>query len=259
MDLGLAGKACVVTGASRGIGRSASKHLVAEGASVLAVDISGDELEASAGEVGAVPLVADVTAPGAAELMVERCADEFGAIDVLVINAGAIEAKSIEDLADPDWNRLWELHVMAAVRTMRLVAPRMAAAGWGRIVVIASTAGRVPTPINAAYSVTKAAQISLARAYADAYGASGVLVNSVLPGPLSGEIWERAGGLADQLSSAGETRSEVLERIATRPLLRRMGEVDEVGAVVAILCSELASYVTGAAWAVDGGTIPTPT
>lgn len=258
MKLGLEGRACIVTGATRGIGRAVSAMLVEEGASVLGVGRDEDELGRACAEIGAVPYVADLTKPGVGDEIVARCLAELGHVDILVNNAGTTFSRPLEQLDDGDWQGLWDLHVMAAVRIMRRAAPLMAAAGWGRIVTIASSAGRMPTPTNAAYSVTKAAQMSLSRAYADAYGSVGVLVNSVTPGAISGAIWERPGGLADQLAElGGGDREGVLADAASRSRLGRLGTAEEVAAAVVFLCSEQASNVTGASWAVDGGVVPT--
>ncbi|HET8822108.1 MAG TPA: SDR family oxidoreductase, partial [Thermoleophilaceae bacterium] len=105
---------------------------------------------------------------------------------------------------------------------------------------------------------TKAAQLSLSRVYADAFAGSGVLVNAVTPGAVEGELWTEEGGLADQIAArTGKTRDEVLASTRASPPVGRMGTDDEVAAVIAFLCSERASNVAGAAWAVDGGTVPT--
>jgi 3-oxoacyl-[acyl-carrier protein] reductase len=135
----------------------------------------------------------------------------------------------------------------------------MAEGGGGRIVNVSSSSGRRPSGrLDAAYSVTKAAQLSLSRVFADLYSADGVLVNAVTPGAIDGELWNEDGGLADQIAArTGKTRDEVLEATRSSPPLGRMGTDDEVAAVIAFLCSAQASYVAGAGWAVDGGTVPT--
>jgi 3-oxoacyl-[acyl-carrier protein] reductase len=147
---------------------------------------------------------------------------------------------------------------MAPLRLMRALAPAMAEAGAGRIVTVSSSSGKRPSLTNAAYSVTKAAALSLSRVFADAYAARGVLVNSVAPGPVATELWTGEGGLADQVAaSTGQTRDEVLSATHAKPPIGRMGEEDEIAAVIVFLCSEQASNVTGAAWSVDGGSVPT--
>lgn len=244
MDLGLDGKACVVTGASRGIGAATAAMLEAEGARVLGVSRSAG-------------FEADVTEPGAAERIVAACEERFGAIDVLVNNAGTSEAKPLYELEDGDWQAQWELHVIAPLRLMRAAAPRMAACGGGRIVNVCSSAGKRPSLTNAAYSVTKAAQLSLSRVFADAHAADGVLVNAVAPGAVETPLWLGEGGLADQVAEAkGISREEAIEAQASKIPTGRFGTPEEVAGIVVVLCSDLASNVSGAAWSVDGGAVP---
>ena len=149
---------------------------------------------------------------------------------------------------------------MASMRLMRAFAPGMAERGWGRIVNVSSSAGKRPSSLlSAAYSVTKAAQLSLSRVFADAYAARGVLVNAVAPGPTTSPMWTDEGGLGDQTAAAKGlgSREEAIEVQAGRSVLGRFGEPAEIAAVIAFLCSERASNVTGAAWSVDGGTVGT--
>ena len=263
MDLGLTDRACVVTGASRGIGLATARALVAEGANVLLVARGADAVRdavaecSSAGSGRAEAFAADVTAPAAGERIVSECASRFGGIWALVNNAGTSEVTPLDELRDADWQAQWDLHVMASLRSMRAAAPAMAAAGGGRIVNVGSSAGKRPSLTNAAYSVTKAAQLSLSRVFADSYASSGVLVNAVAPGAVSSPLWVGEGGLADQVaSSKGGSRSEALDAQAAKIPLGRFGEPEEIAAAIAFLCSERASDVTGASWSVDGGTVP---
>jgi 3-oxoacyl-[acyl-carrier protein] reductase len=262
MDLGLRERACIVTGASRGIGRATALALAAEGAAVLAVGRRRDvlaEVAAACGSAGGrgEPLALDVTAPDAAERVMVGCVDRFGRIDVLVNNAGTSAVRSLEELTDEEWQAQWELHVMAPMRLMRAAAPAMADRGWGRIVNVCSSSGKRPSGTNMAYSVTKAAELSLSRAFADLYARRGALVNAVAPGAVGGELWLSPGGLADQQAAArGVGRDEVLESTASRVPIGRLATEEEIAAVIVFLCSEPASNVAGAAWSVDGGTVP---
>jgi 3-oxoacyl-[acyl-carrier protein] reductase len=244
MNLGLEGRVCVVTGGTRGIGAATVRMLAQEGARVLSVARNGADVEL------------DVTAPDAGERLLASCPEPPWA---LVNNAGTSQARALYDLTDADWQEQWEVHVMAPMRLMRALAPAMAEAGGGRIVNVSSSSARRPSGrLDASYSVTKAAELSLSRVFADAFAAKGVLVNAVTPGAVEGELWKEEGGLADQIAArTGQTRDEVLEATRSSPPLGRMGTADEIAAAIAFLCSERASNVAGAAWAVDGGSVPT--
>jgi 3-oxoacyl-[acyl-carrier protein] reductase len=262
VDLGLRDRVCVVTGASRGIGAATALALAREGGSLLLVGRREEALRAVSAacrEAGgeADYAAVDVTEPAVADHLLERCRDRWGRIDALVNNAGTSAVKPLEELTDEDWQTQWELHVMAPMRLTRALAPEMAERGWGRIVNVCSSSGKRPSGTNMAYSVTKAAQLSLSRAFADLYAGRGVLVNAVAPGPVESELWTAPGGLADQAARAQDkTADEVLEATASRLPLGRFGSEHEIAAVIAFLCSDAASNVVGAAWSVDGGAVP---
>jgi 3-oxoacyl-[acyl-carrier protein] reductase len=266
MDLGLSGRACVVTGASRGIGRETARQLCAEGADVLLVARRADVLAEAAEEASAVEgdrggraesLALDVTAEDAGERMLAAAVASFGALDVLVNNAGAARWRDLEDVPDEDWRAQYELSVMAPLRAMRAAAPPMAERGWGRIVNVCSTAGKRPSAAMPEYSVAKSAELSLSRLFADRYARSGVLVNAVCPGPVKAELWMEPGGLLDQSRemSGAASREEALESAGQKRPIGRLAEVGEIAATIVFLCSQRASYVSGAAWSVDGGTV----
>ncbi len=232
-----------MTGASQGIGAATARLLEEEGAKVLRVSRQGD-------------FACDVTEPDAAERIVAECLDRFGRVDVLVNNAGTSRAASLEELTEDDWREQWELNVMAPMRLMSVIAPKMAKTGDGRIVNVASSSGKRPSPRNAAYSVTKAAELSLSRVFADRWAGSGVHVNAVAPGPVATPLWLGEGGLADQSAEQeGVSRNDVLAQAAAKIPLGRLGTEEEIAAVIVFLCSQQASNVTGAAWAVDGGAV----
>ena len=266
MDLGLAGKGCVVTGASRGIGREVAHLLCAEGAQVLLVARSEDQLRgvaessqrAGAPQDGrAAALALDVTDPDAADRMLAMATEHFGQVDVLVNNAGTARWRDVDDVPDEDWQAAWELNVMACLRAMRAVVPGMRERGWGRVVNVSSTAGKRPSKNMPEYSVVKAALLSLSRLYADRCAADGVLVNALCPGPTKSELWIGKGGLAEQSAKlSGQGADEALERAASGRPIGRLAEVGEIAAAIVFLCSDRASYVSGAAWSVDGGTVP---
>ena len=181
----------------------------------------------------------------------------LGGLYALVNNAGTSRSTPLEELTDGDWHEQLELHVMAPMRLMRAAAPRMAEGGGGRIVNVCSSSGKRPSLSNAAYSVSKAAQLSLSRAFADAYARRGVLVNAIAPGPVATPLWMAPGGLADQAAERqGVSREEALEAARSKIPLGRFGSEEEIAAVIVFLCSERAADVAGAAWSVDGGAVP---
>ena len=262
VDLGLSGKVCVVTGASRGIGLETARQLCAEGASALLVARSRERLEgavATCEEAGgrAAALTCDVTEPDAGERMVAAAQEALGEPDVLVNNAGGARWRDLDDVPDEDWRAAWEVNVMASHRAMRALVPSMLERGWGRVVNVASTAGKRPSANMPEYSVAKAAQLSLSRLWADRCAAQGVLVNAICPGPTKSELWVAEGGLADQsaaLSGLAGPEAALEKAGAGRPI-GRLAEVGEIAAAIVFLCSARASYVAGAAWSVDGGTV----
>ncbi len=262
MDLGLSARACVVTGASRGIGRETARQLAAEGAAVLLVARGEEELRAAAAECEAAGgraahLALDITEGDAGERMLAAATEAFGSLDVLVNNAGTARWRRIEDVPDEDWQRQFELNVMAPLRAMRAAVPAMAERGWGRVVNVASTAAKRPSAAMPEYSVAKAAELSLSRLFADRYAAEGVLVNAVCPGPVESEMWMEPGGLLDQSMemSGAASREEALEQAGGKRPIGRLASAEEIAAAIVFLCSERASYVAGAAWSVDGGTV----
>lgn len=266
MDLGLAGKACVVTGAGRGIGRATALLLCEAGAQVLLVARTEDELSEAAAECGragapangrAAHLVLDVTAEDAGQRILAESVERFGRLDVLVNGAGTARWRDLDDVTDEDWYAAWELNVMAPMRLMRATVPAMAERGWGRVVNVSSTAGKRPSQHLGEYSVAKAGQLSLSRLYADRYAGSGVLVNAVAPGLVKSELWMSPGGMLDQMvAHAGhDDRDEALAEFGSSRPVGRFAEVEEIASVIVFLCSERASYVAGSAWGVDGGAV----
>ena len=247
MDLGLAGKLCVVTGSTGGIGRETARLLAGEGARVVTCGRSG------APEVGeALHVRADLSEPDTPAAVVAEAVAALGGLDVLVNNVGFARQARFEDVDDAEWDALWQLNVMSYVRAIRAALPHLQASG-GAIVNVSSTAGQRPSTGMPHYSVTKAAVLSLSRLVADVYAAAGIRCNAVTPGPTATAAWLAEGGLADQ---AGGDRDEVLRKVSAGRPLGRLAEPAEIAAVVVFLASDAASYVTGAAWSVDGGTVP---
>jgi NAD(P)-dependent dehydrogenase (short-subunit alcohol dehydrogenase family) len=244
VDLGLRDKVCVVTGSTRGIGLATVDQLRAEGARVVSSGRAADG-------PGELHVQADLAHAGGPELVVSRALDRFGRIDCLVNNVGGTDIRRFDELADGDWDAAWQLNVMSAVRALRAALPGMRERGSGVVVNVSSTAAKRPSTGMPEYSVTKAALLSLSRLVADLYAGDGIRCNAVTPGPTATDAWLGAGGLADQQGD----RDEVLRRVSAGRPLGRLAEPDEIAAVVVFLCSDRASYVTGAAWSADGGTV----
>ena len=252
MDLGLRDRVCVVTGSTGGIGLASARMLAEEGARVVTCGRRG-----APGIGEALHVTADLATASGPEQVVSEAVQALGAVDVLVNNVGVAYQASFEELSDEQWEAIWKLNVMSYVRAIRAVLPAMRERGRGAIVNVSSTSGKRPSTTMPDYSVTKAAVLSLSRLVADVYAREGIRCNAVTPGPTATEAWIGAGGLADQLAArTHRNREEVLAAVAGGRPLGRLAEPDEIAAVVVFLCSERASYVTGAAWSVDGGTVP---
>jgi NAD(P)-dependent dehydrogenase (short-subunit alcohol dehydrogenase family) len=258
MELGLAEKVCLVTGATGGIGRETARLLAAEGACVVVVGRDHERLAAARVDTGAARgLCGDLSLAGEPERIVRETVEELGRVDCLVNNVGAAYLASFEEIEDPQWDDMWQLNVMSYVRAIRAALPVMRDRGGGSIVNVSSTSAKRPSTGMPNYSVTKAAVLSLSRLIADVYARDGIRCNAVAPGPTATEAWLSEGGLADQhVARTGKTRAEVLASVGAGRPLGRLAEPQEIAAVIAFLCSERASYVTGAAWSADGGTVP---
>jgi NAD(P)-dependent dehydrogenase (short-subunit alcohol dehydrogenase family) len=248
MDLGLRDRACLVTGSSEGIGREIARLLAAEGARV-ATCARGNA--PGVGEV--VHVQADLSQTGEPERAVAEAAETLGGLQVLVNNVGVARQARFEEVPDAEWDAYWQVNVMSFVRASRAALPHLRAAAGAAIVNVSSTAGKRPSTGMPHYSVTKAAVLSLSRLLADLYAKDGIRCNAVTPGPTATGAWLDTGGLADQ---QGGDRDAVLEKVGAGRPLGRLATPEEIAAVVVFLCSERSSYVTGAAWSADGGTVP---
>ena len=244
MDLGLHEKVCIVTGSTSGIGLEVALQLRAEGALVVT---SGRR----EGGIGDLHVVVDLGQIGEPERLVAATLEQFGRVDCLVNNVGGTQVRSLEELTDADWQSSFELNLMSAVRATRTALPSLRE-HRGAIVNVSSTSGKRPSATLPEYSVMKAGLLSYSRLVADVYAKDGVRCNAVTPGPTATEAWLGEQGLAAQQGD----RDTILERVGAGRPLGRLAEPDEVAAVIVFLCSARASYVTGAAWSADGGTVP---
>jgi NAD(P)-dependent dehydrogenase (short-subunit alcohol dehydrogenase family) len=247
VDLGLRDRACLVTGSTDGIGLALARLLVEEGARVVTC---GRTEAPGIGEGHHVQ--ADLGMAGEPERAVEESAQALGGLDVLVNNVGIARQAKFEEVPDEEWDAYWQLNVMSYVRAIRAALPHLRAGRNAAIVNVSSTAAKRPSTGMPHYSVTKAAVLSLSRLIADLYAKEGIRCNAVTPGPTATRAWLGEGGLADQQGD----REEVLAKVGAGRPLGRLAEPDEIASVVAFLCSDRASYVTGAAWSADGGTVP---
>jgi NAD(P)-dependent dehydrogenase (short-subunit alcohol dehydrogenase family) len=258
LNLGLADRVCVVTGSTGGIGLATARQLAAEGAKVVVTGRDAERVERAREEAGAVHgFVADLAEPDAPARLIDETSEAVGGVDCLVNNVGQAYQASFEEVTDDEWDAMWQLNVMSYVRAIRAVLPSMRERGRGSIVNVSSTSGKRPSTGMPNYSVTKAAVLSLSRLVADLYAKDGIRCNAVTPGPTATEAWLAEGGLADQQATrSGKARDEVLAAVGAGRPLGRLAEPDEIATVIVFLCSDRASYVTGSAWSVDGGTVP---
>ncbi len=246
MELGLRDTVHVVTGSTGGIGLATARALQEEGALVVT---SGRRERG----IGDLHVAGDLAVPGEPERLVSETVARFGRLDGLVNNVGLAYVASFEELSDEQWDELWQLNVMAAVRAIRAALPHLRAGGGGAIVNVSSSAGKRPSTGMPNYSVTKAALLSVSRVVADLYASDGIRCNAVTPGPTATDAWLADGGLASQ---QGGVRDDVLANVGAGRPLGRLAQPEEIASVVLFLLSARASYVTGAAWSADGGTVP---
>jgi 3-oxoacyl-[acyl-carrier protein] reductase len=252
MHLGLQNKVAIVTGSSRGLGFAAAKSLAAEGCRVCICARGAERLEAAADEVATVAgdmsrvlaVAADVTTRDGVARVVEQTVETFGGLDILVNNVGAAGGGSLLETSDEQWQEAFDQTLLPAIRASRLAVPHIQRRGGGAIVIIASIFGREAGG-RTAYNAVKAAEISVAKSMAQQLAASGIRVNSVSPGSIlfeGGSWWKRQ--QADPMGIAEFVKRELP--------FGRFGRAEEVGDVVAFLCSDRASWISGTSVVVDG-------
>lgn len=262
MELGIKGRVAVVTGGDSGIGLETARFLLRDGAKVVLSDKDAAPLKkAAAGLSGEVlAMAADLTKPDQVEALAKGARERFGAVDILVNAAGITGPTGIfHELDDEDWRLALEVDLMAAVRVCRAFIPAMAERGWGRVVLIGSEDAVQPYADELPYCAAKAAILNLTKGLSKTYAKQGVLVNSVSPAyietPMTDAMMEKR-AKENGTSFEEAVRSFLKEERPTLELARR-GRPEEVASTIAFLCSDLASFVNGANYRVDGGSVAT--
>jgi NAD(P)-dependent dehydrogenase (short-subunit alcohol dehydrogenase family) len=268
MDLSIKGRNALVTGGDSGIGLATAKILAAEGVNIILNDKTHAELKKAAEEVQSrakgnnriVAVSADLTKNKDVEMLAKEAKKEFGGIDIVVNCAGIRGAAGdFLQLSDEDWYNTIDIDLMGAVRVCRAFIPQMQEKGWGRIVLIASENATQPYQEESPYNACKAGIINLTKCLSKAYSPQGVMINCVSPAYIATPMTD---GMMEELAKKrGSTEDEAIQWFLKneRPniVVDRRGKADEVASVIAFLCSEHTSYVTGSNYRVDGGSVAT--
>ncbi|WP_316016094.1 SDR family NAD(P)-dependent oxidoreductase [Roseobacter sp. HKCCA0434] len=255
MDLNISGRKALITGASGGMGTEVAKLLKAEGVDLTLTDLDADKVAEVAKEVGAKGIAADLSTTEGAEKLIAEIGTGF---DILVHAAGVTGAKGDPmTMKDEDWDEAWNIDFMSAVRLVRHIGPAMRERGWGRMVFVTSENVAQPYADETVYNVAKSALLSFSKSVSLAHSGDGVLVNCVAPAfietPMTDGMMEKR---AEEMGvSFDEAVESFLEEERPHLGLKRRGKPEEVAPVIALLCSERSSFVTGSNWRVDGGSV----
>lgn len=257
MDLKLENKIVLVTAGSKGIGLATALGFHNCGAKVAICGRSQDKLDAAAALMpGCLALVGDVSKPQDIERVIAQVTDKLGGIDILVNNAGGPPPGTFEELADDDWESAVQLTLMSVVRATRLVLPHMRSQKWGRIINISSSGVRQPVPGLTLSNSIRMAVLGWAKTLANQVAGDNILVNTVCPGFTR---TDRVTQILEQQSAAtGKSTEEIAAGIAAQIPLQRIGEPEEIANLAVFLGSEAASFITGTAIQVDGGSVQVP-
>jgi len=237
------GKAAIVTGAARGIGRAIAERLAREGANVMIADIDQPRAEATAAEIGpaAIAQRLDVTSPESWDAAVERAKESWGKIDILVNNAGiAGRSAPAWELSVEEWQQVIDIDLTGVFLGCRVVVPVMLERGYGRIVNIASIAGKEGNPNAVPYSAAKAGVIGLTKALAKEVATKGIIINAITPAVIETEILQ-------------QVSEEHIRYMTSRIPMGRVGQPHEVAALACFLCSDEVTFSTGAVFDLSGG------
>jgi len=258
MDKELSGKVVLITGAAVGIGRATALLMAEKGASLVLADVN-EELgnqtteEAKRGGAAAMFLKADVSKVTDVDKMVSRAVEKFGRIDALVNNAGVVLISDVESTQEQDFNRVIDVNFKGVFLCSKAVIPIMRKQGGGVIVNIASVSAHIGQPKHAAYAGTKGAVLSMTRAMAVELAPYNIRVNSVSPGAVDTPMLRS--DMNKQSNARGVSVDEVRREFASESAVRRISSPEEIAPVIAFLCSDQSSYMTGADVLVDGGWI----
>jgi 2-dehydro-3-deoxy-L-rhamnonate dehydrogenase (NAD+) len=218
-------RTAVITGGAQGLGAAAAARLRKEGMTVVTLDLSGGDVDV------------DVTD----EQAVQRAAAEIGPVDVLVNSAGVVGPnKPLLETTNDEWRRTFDINVLGTVNALRAFVPSMVTAGWGRVVNLASMAGKDGNPNLAAYSASKAAVIGLTKSLGKELATTGVLVNAITPAVIATPM-------------NATTAPEVLQHITSLIPMKRVGQPEEVAELIAYLATDRVSFSTGAVYDISGG------
>lgn len=242
MDLGIAGTVALVTGASRGLGYAAAAALAHEGCRIAICGRDEARITAAAATLGACAVVADMSTRDGPTTAVEATVAAFGPIDILVANAGGPTPGGFLDVSDEDWEQAVQQNLMGTIRLIRAAVPSMRDRGWGRIITITSRTVREAIDGLVLSNATRAGVAGAVRTLAREVARDGVTVNNVMPGSFATERLVELYGSQEAVAARG-----------TSSPMGRVGDPDEIGAVIAFLASRQASYVTGTSILVDGG------
>jgi NAD(P)-dependent dehydrogenase (short-subunit alcohol dehydrogenase family) len=265
MDLGIAGRIALVSGADSGIGWHTARLLLEEGATVVITDTDQDELDAAAAMLSAKEgslhaFAADITDAASVARLRDSVLTAVGDIDILVQSAGITGAQGLfHEISDEGWARTIEVDLLGPVRLVRAFLPSLRAGGWGRLVFVASEDAVQPYDDELPYCAAKAGILALAKGLSRSYASEGLLVNAVSPAfiatPMTDAMMDKRAEVRG--TSKDEAIASFLDEERPYMELDRRGEPDEVAAVIAFLCSDRASFVNGSNYRVDSGSVAT--
>jgi 3-hydroxybutyrate dehydrogenase len=249
----LAGKTALVTGGGRGIGRAIAIHLAGRGARVVVTGRTTAEIDEVATATGGLAIACDMADRAQIAALLERLGQEVGRVDVLVANAGVAESAPYATTSDEAWDRMMAVNATAPFLLARGLVPAMAKARWGRVVVVASNAGRVGYAYTSGYCASKHAAVGFVRALALETAKSGVTVNAVCPGWVATQMVDQA--VRNIAEKTGRSTAQAADDLRAMSPQKRLIEPEEVAHLVGVLCSESSRGIHGQAIPLDGGQV----